>query len=314
MLLPYTLTFNVSVVNVTATASNVSLSVAVAYLVDFNVTIPNSAVTIANNSVPFNASGQYSTVINQNFLTGWCSPNCYANGELLEGPYSVSVWLTVVNSSNPAVPATTTSAAFSTQLAAHPSSGHFLNPTPGTTVPYGTLTISGEYNGSFVRSANVSIYNAGSSTPVFVQGVLSPQATPNQQEAFSFDWTATTGSYVITLWLGAPYGTRSVSENVTVASPVPAAHYNTTGFSLDGMSPGATGALLIVVGIAIGEVTGLLVARFRSASRSAAAAAPAAVPAAVAAGPSNECPVCHEVLASPEEMKEHAKTLHGLTL
>ncbi len=298
--LPYTLRYSITVANVTARAQNVSMSVAVTYTVD--------GAIIANNSIPFNASTplQYSVVIDQTFLTGWCTPNCYANGLLVEGPYLFSVWLSVKNSTNPGLPTSITSASASTELAAHPPTGRFLTPQPNAAVAYGTVTISGEYNGSFVNSANITVASAGKA--IFFQGVLSPQAIPNQQEGFAVVWSATTGAYLLTLTLGTPYGARSVSENFTVKAPTPPTYYNTTGFQLGSLGPAATGALLIVVGLIVGEITGLVVARLRPGARTRLAPKPVAVP------PANECSMCHEVFGSPEALKEHTQSQHGLTV
>jgi hypothetical protein len=308
MTLPFALTWTQSFVN--ATLANTTVGFSLTYLVDGAV-IVNSSLAGANL---FNASTPNSgslSITNAVLTGGWSTG--YANGQLLEGSYLLSVWMTVFNASQVSPAVFFTSAGAGTQLSAHLPSGKFFNPTANATVPQGALTISGEYNGSFLNGANITVTSSG--TVVFFQGVFSPQTQPNDQEGFSVNWPATSGTYTVTLALSAPYGHTSVSETFTVSSQSSIVYINKTGsLSIAGLGPGGSAALLVVIGIIVGELAGFLLGR-RSSTAAPGPAQPwssqAAAPATTAA---NECPVCHQTFGTADELKEHSKTQHGITM
>ena len=309
MTLPYALTWAITTTNATPDKTNVSEAVSFTYLVDGSV--------IVDKSVALNPGHPLTNEMN---VTVHNLSSTYANGALLEGSYLLTVTLVVTNTSQAVPQPYTTTASAGTQLSAHFPTGKMFNPFPGTNVSQGTVTMSGEYNGSFVNSANVTVYNS-THTVVFVQGVFSPQTAPNAQEGFSVNTVLLSGTYTLVLTLGAAYNHTivAVSETFTVLSSTPVTYFNTSGggISIGGLGAGGSAALLMVVGLIIGMLVGVLVARGMAAP----VAGPAQPWSGQAAGTTttgattaaNECSVCHQSFGSASELSDHMKSQHGIT-
>ncbi|MCI4353096.1 MAG: C2H2-type zinc finger protein [Thermoplasmata archaeon] len=315
--IPYVLTWAITTHNATPSAANVSETFSLEY--EFGEAI------IVTAGIPF-ASGHPLT--NSFTMNATTLKSTYAGGALLEGSYVLVVTLVVTNTSQSSPQPFTTTASAGTQLAAHFPTGVLFNPAAKSNVSAGPITISGEYNGSFVNSANVTVYNA-THVVVFVQGVFSPQVSPNAQEGFSVNLMSLPGTYTVVLTLGAPYNHTIVAQSeaftalASSSSSGTTRYVNTTNtttaaFSFAGLGAGGTAALLIVLGMIVGIIVALLVARGTSMSTAAGPAQPWASQAAgTTAGTTtmaNECSVCHQTFATADELKEHAKSQHGITM
>lgn len=308
MTLPYLLTWTISVQNATLDSASVQESVAFTYS-------PGRALVL-NKSIDVTAQFATSTPLNGNFEVNATNlASRYAGGLLLEGAWVVTIWLTVTNTSQPTPVPFSTQASFGTQLSAHFPTGKIFNPAAMANVSQGTVTISGEYNGSFVNSANVTVYNSTNAV-VFVQGVFTPQANPNAQEGFAVNAVLLPGTYTLVFVLGTPYNhtINAATESFTVLAGTPITYFNQTGggLSLGGLGPGATAAILVVVGLVVGMIVGLAVTRGTS-MKPAGAAQPWASQSTTGANPTNECPVCHQTFGSAGELSDHMKSQHGMT-
>ncbi len=306
MEVPFNVAYNITYVNVTDPAANVTTAVALVSDADGGL--------VANESVPWNATypTNYTFAVNLDYLVT-DNPLTYANGLLPEGEYSLFIWLSL-NYSTPTTPQfVNISTQSSFQLAAHAPSGKFLSPvgsnaTTPASVPTGDVLIVGSYNGSFVNGANITVYSG--TTVVFYQGVYSP-GTPNQAQAFAVTWeVAVPGTYNVVLALSAPYGSYSTNETVKVFSSSSTTYVNKTSYSLiPGFGAGGSAAVLLVVGLIIGMIAALLVAR----SMFATGKPGPAQPWTETKKPTLECSVCHQTFPTEDELKEHAKTQHGIT-
>ncbi|MCI4347728.1 MAG: C2H2-type zinc finger protein [Thermoplasmata archaeon] len=311
MTLPYELTWTDSVQNVTPSAANIATKVTLQYSVDKTI--------IVTKTIPFNAGHPLSGFFN---MTLGNLTSKYANGALPEGSYIVKVTLTVQNTSLAVPQPHLTTASAGTQLAAHYPTATFGTPasTPANpaNVSQGPVTIAGVYNGSFVNSANVTVTNSTGAL-VFVQGVFTPQVTANAQEGFSVTVQMLPGTYTTTITVGTPYGHVSVSEKFNVKATNPVVYLNSTagGVNIPGLGPGGSAALLVVVGLVVGMLVAMLIARSTSMTPAGPAqpwASQAAAPAAGATTMANECSVCHRSFATMDELKEHSKSEHGITM
>jgi hypothetical protein len=202
-----------------------------------------------------------------------------------------------------------------TNLAAYPAFGDFLSPLG--TVTAGTLTIAGNYSGSYLTAATVTVVNS-TGGEVYSSGVLT--AAPNREYTFAVAWTATiAGTYKMELTLTEEWGaTSNFTNTVNVTSPVLSSHtYSNSTWGIPGFGPGGSAAVLVTLGVIIGILVMGLVGRSLWGGAKPAPAQPwSAEKPATTPGPGGtlECSVCHQTFPTEDALKEHAKSQHGITM
>ena len=147
----------------------------------------------------------------------------------------------------------------SSNLAPHQAFGQFSSPLG--TWSAGTLTIAGNYSGTYLTGATVTVFNASKGV-VFSDGVFS--AAPNREYAFAVAWTVTlAGTYGLVLTLTEQWGaTLNFTVNTTVTAATPSSHtYSNSTWGIDGLGPGGSAAVIITIGIVIGIIVMALVGR-----------------------------------------------------
>ncbi len=180
-----------------------------------------------------------------------------------------------------------------------------LNVVPVANLPQTML--SANYTGQFVGKVQLTIYSPNGASVVYSANLHWNGSTPTV-----VTWTEVTSGvypYVLTVFTG--YGSYNNTGTITV--PLLAVHYNNATFSnqtfIKGLSAGASGTLLLVVGLIVGMIVAVVVGRLVWGGPKAAGPAQpwTAKPAAT-----NECSVCGKSFTTPEELADHSKTEHGM--
>lgn len=202
-----------------------------------------------------------------------------------------------------------------TNLAPYPAFGDFLSPLG--TVAAGSLTIAGNYSGSYLTAATLTVVNS-TGGEVFSSGVFT--SAPNREYAFAVPWTATiAGTYKLTLTLTEEWGAQSnFTNSVNVTSTVASTHtYSNSTWGIPGFGPGGTAAVLVTLGVIIGILVMALVGRSLWGGAKPSPAQPwTGEKPAMTPGPGGtfECSVCHQTFPTEDALKDHAKTQHGITM
>ncbi len=237
----------------------------------------------------------------------------FPNGTIADPALGVNS--TPVHDDEPATPTTVILAApWATLLAPSPLAG-------ATEVSPGNTTVVIQYDAPATTGVNITIDNSAG-TLAFTADLTS-LSTGNVTSSATTPWLiVTTGVYTATINILTPYdGVSSFPFSFTVAKAVASSTsivwVNSTLYSngstnkplISGLSNGATGSLLLVVGVIIGMIVALVLGRMMWGGSP--PATPPAQPWSASKG-TNECPICHQSFASEEEMKEHEKTAHGM--
>jgi hypothetical protein len=171
----------------------------------------------------------------------------------------------------------------------------------------GNVTISGNYSGDYLTSANVTVSSAAG--VAFAQGVFTPG---KGLRSYSVSWTPTAaGTYTVTLAVGSLTkqsftAATTVLVNVTGGGTI-TKWTNTT--LLGGLSPGLAAALLMVIGLVIGLIVALALGRMMWGTPKQPPAQPWQQTTTTTAF---NCPVCNQSFATEDELKEHQKSAHGM--
>lgn len=283
-------------------------------------TVANETVVSAAAS-DFSSTGTYTYTISG----GDFGAQNFANGQFPYGEYQVILWMTFFNSANPSQAPRTVSAAQYTYPVFDENSATFLSPSSVSGVTAGNVSISVAYIADFLSSANVTVYQgATGNTVVFSAGVFQ---AGNYAHAGAAVWSgATAGEYRVVLTIvtaaGAAAGASTFSELFNVTSAAAAGggtvYYNQTltiwnnqtkpvsQDLISGLGPGASAALLLVVGLIIGAIVALVLGRMMMGGQKPGSPQP------WSGKGSNECNVCHQTFPSEAELKEHQKQAHGI--
>jgi hypothetical protein len=173
----------------------------------------------------------------------------------------------------------------------------------------GNVTIWAFYNGTSITAANL-IVKTPTGAIALTASVLTSASGPKTGKA---TWVPTAaGNYTVELVLNNSAGQSYTSAVVTVpviatGGAVVTKNYWNNATLIPGLSTAASAALLLVVGLVVGLIVALLLARMMWARPKTEPAQPWQAQAAT-----HECSVCHQTFASDEELKEHAKTAHGI--
>jgi hypothetical protein len=192
-----------------------------------------------------------------------------------------------------------TSVVFST-----PTSLLNASPTAGQQQTY---SFYANYTAQYVGKVTLSVF-----TPT---GGLSFQASLrwNGSTPTVVNWHQTvSGSYPYTLSVSTAYGVYNTSGSIFVPALTPVYYNNATFHNttlIPGLSSGAAGTLLLVVGLIVGMLVATVVSRLVwGGAKPAAAAQPWSQQAATG----NVCSVCGKSFATPEELAAHSKSEHGM--
>ncbi len=271
-----------------------------------------------NGSDAFTCSSPSACTFYQPITTGDLLAGFGLTGDdqLPRGEYSFLLTSNATNQSATPLVYTASTTQASTNLAPYAAYGQFLSPVG--TVQAGVLTIAGNYSGSYLTAASVTVLNASKGT-VFTSGIFS--SAPNREYAFAVPWTVVTpGNYTLSMALTEQWGgVLYFNSSVTVTPGVIATHtYSNSTWGIPGLGPGGSGALLVTLGVIIGIIVMALVGRSLWGGAKPAPAQPwtGEKPAAVTPGPGGtfECSVCHQTFPNEDALKEHAKSQHGITM
>ncbi|MHB1435054.1 MAG: thermopsin family protease [Thermoplasmata archaeon] len=183
---------------------------------------------------------------------------------------------------------------------------------PSTSMSTGNISFTAFYSAQYVQSVRVLVSSPTTSVILFNASLVWPSPT---QPSTAVWYAANPGVYPWVLTLVTSYGTMSVHGNLTVISSGGTVYQNTTVYSngslFKGLNAGASGTILLVIGLIIGMIVALLLARSMMAT-------PKNAPAQAwqqqsTTTPTNQCSVCNRSFMTPEELKDHAKTEHGIS-
>ena len=306
--LPWALTWTVTVVNGTISTSNTWMSVSVNDITGSGHCVQNhNCPLVANLSAngTWGSGTPYTTTITTALLTA----GGYNGGVLPSDQFLVNVWVTINNGVNNATFGGTREAFLVSVL----PQGSFVAPLSGGALSTGNITIGVNYSGSYINGASVTIYQGTDTTGkiVYSQGVFVPGTGLHVVIANTIWYVPVAGSYYAVLNLSAPYGVTLFHTTLTVVPAGSTIYQNYSSWhnsSLPyGLSGQVYGSALLVIGLLVGAVLALALGRaVWGGTKPAPAQAWQAKPA------TNECSVCHQTFATDAELKEHTKSAHGM--
>lgn len=184
--------------------------------------------------------------------------------------------------------------------------------TPSGSVGAGNVSLVAQYSAQYLTSVRILIYSPGGASLLFNSSL---QWVNAQTPAVATWYTSTAGLYPFKLTVTTAYGSLTTSGNITVLTPGGGTIYkNSSTWQNASVFPGVSGAvagtILLVVGLILGMIVALAVGRSLMRPAAAAPAQPWQ-PSGTAAA--NQCSVCGKTFATPEELKEHAKSEHGMS-
>jgi Domain of unknown function (DUF4397) len=305
-LLPYTVNWTIAPTNVTIGPSTTWMSVGIEDIVGAGTCVPDCPLVanISMNSAIVAGTNSYSLQLTTAALTA----GGYNGGVLPADQFLLQVWVTVDNG----VSNVSTAGVREPYLVPATPTAGFIAPIANIPVSTGNVTVGVNYTGNYITGAQLSIFQGTGTTGklVYSQGLYVPGGGAVKVIS-SVPWiVATPGQYYELLNLSTPYGAFSFNSMVTVIAAGQTVYQNQSSWSnstaFGGTSPGTIAAALLVVGLIIGMIVALALGRAMWGS-------PKTAPAqAWQSKPGNECSVCHQTFATEAELKEHAKTAHGM--
>jgi len=275
--------------------------------------VVNLTERIHNGQVAYNQSLNMTMLNLNHFYSG--------SNQLPPGQYEVIVWLNANHSGSIA-------AEVNTYFVFESVNGQINGPTPNEVVPLGNVTVSYSYSGDYVTNATLSIFPANQLTaPVYTVGAFVPGIGLRGGAAI---WPSVqTGSYLIVLDLGTPYGHTNATQwiNVSVASGTVYLNQSHANNALGSMNPAMIATVLALLAAILGLIVGLFVAptirgggRSRPTGKTGGPAKPweegaaggAAGSAVAAGGGKPTCSVCHDTFETDFAMHQHQKIVHGI--
>ncbi|HYB79088.1 MAG TPA: hypothetical protein VEG66_04930 [Thermoplasmata archaeon] len=171
-----------------------------------------------------------------------------------------------------------------------------------------TYSLYANYSGQYTGKVLLTIYNPSGTGVVFSYNLRWNGTSPTVVK-----WIETTpATYPYILAVSTAYGAYSTSGSIVV-SPATYVYTNETSWTnstfIPGLSSGAAGSLLLVVGLIVGMIVAIVVGRRVWAGPKPAGPAQPWTPKTAAA---NECSVCGRSFATPEELAAHSKSEHGM--
>jgi hypothetical protein len=294
--LPVNLIFTVSTVNATFNATYGQLWLNITDTITTTQCTSNSLSGLLSDS--YAPTQYFGLVLDTSYFTN----ATVACPDLLSDTGSVSISAVVNAGANGTVSgsdAKSTSFVLST-----PTSLLKVGPTAGLPTTY---TLSAVYTAQYVGRVQLSIFTPTGglafSTNLRWNGTTPTTAT----------WLeATPGLYPYTLSVFTAFGTYNSTGSIAVSASTPV-YYNSTQWVntsfIPGLSSGAAGTILLVVGLVIGMIVAMVVGRLVwGGAKPAGPAQPwSQKPAAT-----NTCSVCGQSFTTPEELAAHSKSEHGM--
>jgi len=183
---------------------------------------------------------------------------------------------------------------------------------PSNAVGAGNITLVATYIAQYVTGVRILVDSVGGSNLLYNASLQWPSSS---SPAIGNWFESAAGLYPYHLTITTAYGSFTKNGNISVLAPGGGTVYsNTSTWQNASIFPGLTGAvsgtILLVVGLILGMIVALVVGR--SLMR------PASVPPAQqwqagATPAANTCTVCGKSFGTPEELKDHAKSEHGMT-
>ncbi len=294
--LPYELAFTVSVINANISTFSTQLWLNISDSATATTCVTNSLSDLVVNTA--GSSEIFALVVDTSYFTNVTK----ACPNFLSDPGTMTISATVDNATNGVASASASEG--SSFVLSTPTSLLMVSPTAGQASTY---TLEAIYTAQYVGKVQLSIF------------------TPTGGLAFSTNlrWNGTTpvtatwleaaaGLYPYTLAVFTAFGTYSSTGSVAIsgASPV---YYNSTQWAntsfIPGLSSGAAGTILLVVGLIIGMIVALVVGRLVWGGPKAAGPAQ---PWSQKPAATNTCSVCGQSFTTPEELAAHSKSEHGM--
>lgn len=333
--LPYTLSFTVSIGNVVWSPLNASLNVQIRDVaaicqgaLGLSLQCPTVVNISLNSSIKATTSDSlaFSTTITTSNLTvpqfrescpAGGPPCTYDNGIFPNDQYQIFVFATVNNSFS----ADTGIAEQTGYLITANPNATLLAPLAGDYIATGNVSVAITYSGSYVTGVTVQIYPGTTATgsAVFSQGMYAP-GVGAQTVVAAAEWAVSTpGTYLAVINVSTPYSFTNFDTTLHVVSAGGGIVYenstqysNTTGGGggkIWGLSTQVGGTVLLVVGLIIGMIVAFMLGMMMwgGAPKSTSPAQP------WQSKGTNECSVCHQSFATEQELKDHAKSAHGMS-
>lgn len=299
-ILPYTMEIHIAVTGASI-ATNASLWVTVTDVVTSKYCTTGSLnFTVADGFTFYNLS------LNPVTMGGVTFANCPT---IESDPVILNATVLAINNSTGTPVSNMTWTTVETSLVYAPLSVSLLIPTGD--VGAGNISLVAQYSAQYVQSVRMLIYSTSGAALLFNSSLQWPNSV---SPAVGIWFESAPGVYPFHLVITTNYGSFTRLGNITVLAPGGGTVYSNTSTwtnasIFSGVSGAVSGTILLVVGLIVGMIVALVVGR--SIMR------PAAVAPAQqwqpGAAPANTCSVCGKSFATPEELKEHAKTEHGIT-
>jgi len=299
--IPANIIFSISVTNSTISTANTSLWLNVSDATTSTLCVTND---ISGLVVDTSASTAYYVVaLAASSFTNYSKacPSFLSDGD--------SFTIAVIQNGLANGVAVATSTPFLTSfILVAPTSLLHVGPTASTT----TYAISANYTAQYSGRVELQIYNTAGTTVIF-----SANLARNGTSTTTVTWTeAAPGSYPYTLTLFTAYYTTGFNTTGSInVLPVTIVHNNATTWEnstfIPGLTAGAAGTILLVVGLIVGMIVALLVGRMVWGGQKGVAPAQPWTGKTEGAN-ANVCSTCGRSFATPEELSEHAKTEHGM--
>jgi hypothetical protein len=316
---PFTLLFSLTVVNATISPATTSI-----WLNVTDITVSPATVCVSNNisgivtaitpspaTFGTTSTAYYGLTVDSSYFANYstaCPSFLGDNGFL-------NITAVVLDPTNgTVVTSNALASATSAFILTTPSSLLEVSLAAGTTSTY---TLSATYSAQYSGRVALSIYNPAGTAVIF-----SYNLAHNGTQVTYTNWTETTaGTYPYTLTLYTTYGGFNSSGSISVLAAT-RTYSNTTTWTnatlIPGLSAGASGTLLLVIGLIVGMIVALVVGRLVwGGSKAPGPAQPWSAEQQQAgktgtAG-TNTCSVCGQSFGTPEELAAHSKSEHGMS-
>jgi len=264
-IVPFTVTFNISVVNATVGASTTWVKLDVRDLTggcgsQYSFLGQPPCPDVINETLAV-ASGQTSYSLQLNYST--LNQNHYADATHGVFPADIFQFIAWVTDNN-SVANQTVGLEQNSYMVFQVPAGTFDSPVPGASLSTGNVTFVVTYGGDFIQAAQLVVENATHQV-VFIQAVFAV-GQGNRTVSAPTPWLAATpGTYTAVVNITTPYGSYTITQAYTVIPAGQTIYVNQTSYHnvslLGGLSPGVAGMLLLLIGLIIGLVVALVLGR-----------------------------------------------------
>lgn len=296
--LPVNLIFTVSVVNSTISTTNTTLWLNISDQATHTLCVSNNLAALISNTSA--STVYYGLTLDSSYFVNYSA----ACPNFLSDVGSMS--LAVVENGLANGVATSQVKELSSFILTTPTSLLHVTPVAGQAQTY---SIFANYSAQYTGRIELTVFSPSGAV------VFSSNLAWNGTTVTYATWTETIpGVYPYTLTVNTAYSVTGFNTTGSINVLPPTNTYtNTTTWSnstlIPGLSAGAAGTILLVVGLLIGMIVAMVVGRLVwGGPKTVAPAQPWSGKAAAA----NQCSVCGQTFATPEELAAHSKTEHGM--